>query len=202
MYCEELGLPYKSIFIEMNDSENGVKGPAFLKLNPNGRVPAIVDPNNNNFVVWESMAILVYIAQMYDTKKSFYGRTIEEQATVNQWVAFQISGIGPTQGQINWFKRRDPNPTKNDRAIERYTNEALRLYRVLDRQLEEQNGTICLNKVTIADFAFLSWAKVSPVAELDLTKFKHVHAWYENMHKRPAIAKALDDRTKAIAAAT
>jgi glutathione S-transferase len=187
---EELGLPYDAILMEMNDQPGGVKHPDFLKINPNGRVPAIIDPNNNNFVVWESAAILVYLSQKYDKKNEWFPSSIEDQAIVNEWLAYQISGQGPSQGQVNWFTHLDSSTTKNDTAIERYTNETKRIYKTLDGHLANTNGWIALGHPTIADIAWYSWAKIAPFAGIDLSVYKNVSAWKEKVEARPAIQKA------------
>lgn len=100
---EKLGLEYEVVALDFgDDAENGVKGKKFLAVNPNGRVPAIVDHQANDFVVWESGAILYYLVEKYDKEGKFFGKSIDEKTTTMQWLTHQLSGLGPTQGNLNY----------------------------------------------------------------------------------------------------
>ncbi|UZJ50686.1 hypothetical protein CBS101457_000006 [Exobasidium rhododendri] len=101
---EKLGLTYRLVPLEAfsDDAEKGMKGSKYLAINPNGRVPAIVDHEANDFAVWESGAILLYLTDVYDKEGQFYGRTPQERATTAQWLSFQLSGLGPVQGNLNY----------------------------------------------------------------------------------------------------
>lgn len=106
---EKLGLTYDVIALDFsNDSEKGVKGSKFLKLNPNGRVPALVDHQNKDFTVWESGAILYYLVEKYDKDGKFFGTNAEDRAVVMQWLTHQLSGLGPAQGQVSRESDRSP----------------------------------------------------------------------------------------------
>ena len=186
---QELGLPYETITKGFGPQPGGVKNPDFLAINPNGRVPALIDPNCNDLIVWESGAILIYLAQKYDTEHKFYPASVEEQAIVNTWIMYQVSGQGPTQGQVVWFKNYDTPKGGNVGAIERYTAEIHRIYQVFDAQLEKEGGYTCLGKYTIADIAWYTWIRVSEYASLDLSSYKNITKWKEMMDSRPAVIK-------------
>jgi hypothetical protein len=95
MLCEELGLPYKTVFLDFDKKEQ--KSEWFLKINPNGRIPAIIDHDNEDFIVWESAAILLYLQKRYDTQHKFGSADEKEHTQILQWIAYQISGVGPYQ---------------------------------------------------------------------------------------------------------
>ena len=127
---EELALPYEVHVIDLQAEEQ--KKPWFLDLNPNGRIPVIVDRDAEDFAVFESGAILVYLAEK--TGK-LLPQTPRERSVVIQWLMFQMAGVGPMQGQSNVFFRYAPE--KIEYAIRRYQNETKRLYTVLDKRLAE-----------------------------------------------------------------
>jgi glutathione S-transferase len=148
---EELGVPYE--VWPMNLAGRGQKQRAYLKINPNGRIPAIVDRSNGDFAVFESGATLIYLAPKY-------GRLLPSEANgesrVLQWLMFQMSGVGPMVGQANVFYRymSDKIPV----AIERYQNECRRLFEVLDRQL--QGRDFLFDELSIADIAHRCWIRI------------------------------------------
>ncbi|KIJ36083.1 hypothetical protein M422DRAFT_261629, partial [Sphaerobolus stellatus SS14] len=146
---EELGVEYTLIRKERDDVLNGVKAEDFLKISPNGCVPALVDHTNNDFVIWESAAILLYIAERFDPLHKLIGKTLEERAEVWEWLMYQTSGLGPMQAQLFWFKVR--HPVKNlDRSVyDRYENEAYRIFDVLEKHLEKHEW-VALDKFTVA----------------------------------------------------
>ncbi|KIJ53948.1 hypothetical protein M422DRAFT_153619 [Sphaerobolus stellatus SS14] len=146
---EELGVEYTIVEKEWGNGLNGVKGEDFLKINPNGRVPALVDHTNNNFTVWESGAILLYIAERFDPSGKFIGKTLEERTEVLQWLMFQMSGIGPMQGQHHWFTFAHPVKNLDQSVYDRYRNEVYRLYGVLEKQLEDHEW-IAIDRYTVA----------------------------------------------------
>ncbi|MBU6472356.1 MAG: glutathione S-transferase N-terminal domain-containing protein, partial [Alphaproteobacteria bacterium] len=127
---EEMGLPYEVHAIAL--SKNEQKQDWYLKINPNGRIPAIVDRDAGNFAVFESGAILVYLAEKTGM---FYGHDPRSRSLVLQWLMFQMSGVGPMMGQANVFYRYAPE--KIPYAIERYQRETLRLFGVLEKRLGE-----------------------------------------------------------------
>jgi len=188
---QELGISYTTKFLDFGTKEQ--KSPEFTKLNPNGRIPAIVDHGNKDFVVWESGAILQYIAEKYDTSGKFYGKTTQERAHVNQWVAYQISGLGPSQGQANWFLHF--HSEKLPSAIERYQNESKRIYEVIDKYLAEGNKQYLVgDRFTIADIAFYPWVKVVAYAQVDISVYTHVKQWYDRIEAHDSVKRAYADQ--------
>jgi len=186
---EELGVDYAIVEKELDDGPNGVKGKDFLKINPNGRVPAIIDHSNNDHVVWESAAILLYLGERFDPSKKLVGNTLEERSEVWEWLTFQISGLGPFQGQVFWFKFYHPVKNLDQSVIDRYKNEVLRLFGVYEKRLEEHEW-LALDRFTVADIATYTWVTVSPHADLDLSKFPKLSAWHERVKALPSVEKA------------
>ena len=171
---EELKLKYKVHKIDLGKQTQ--KEEWFLKLNPNGRIPVLKD-NENNKVIFESGAILYYLAIKYN---KFF---IEEKRTeIMQWLMFQMSGIGPMQGQANVFFRYMDE--KISVAISRYQNECRRLYEVLDKQLQD-NKWIC-GEYSIADIATWPWIKIYFWAGIDISNLDNLSRWMERMEKRKA----------------
>ena len=171
---EELKLKYKVHKIDLGKQTQ--KEEWFLKLNPNGRIPVLKD-NENNKVIFESGAILYYLAIKYN---KFF---LEEKRTeIMQWLMFQMSGIGPMQGQANVFFRYMDE--KIPVAISRYQNECRRLYEVLDKQLK-YNKWIC-GKYSIADIATWPWIKIYFWAGIDISNLDNLIRWMDQMEKRKA----------------
>ncbi|KZT58757.1 glutathione S-transferase [Calocera cornea HHB12733] len=190
----ELGFTYESIYLDFNKQEQ--KSPEFLKLNPNGRIPAIIDHLNNDFVLWESNAILLYLVERYDKEHKFSAVTDAEKAFQNQWLFFQASGQGPYFGQYFWFTFYHPEKVRS--AVERYKKETERVLSVLNDVLSKQEWLVG-NKVTIADISFISWNNGAfaailgpefPIAE----KFPSVYKWHNALISRPAIKSVLDEK--------
>ena len=171
---EELKLKYKVHKIDLGKQTQKEKW--FLKLNPNGRIPVLKD-NENNKVIFESGAILYYLAIKYN---KFF---IEEKRTeIMQWLMFQMSGIGPMQGQANVFFRYMDE--KIPVAISRYQNECRRLYEVLDKQLQD-NKWIC-GEYSIADIATWPWIKIYFWAGIDISNLDNLSRWMKQMERRKA----------------
>ena len=171
---EELKLKYKVYKIDLGKQTQ--KEEWFLKLNPNGRIPVLKD-NENNKVIFESGAILYYLAVKYN--KYFFE---EKRTEIMQWLMFQMSGIGPMQGQANVFYRYLDE--KIPIAISRYQNECRRLYEVLEKQLES-NKWIC-GEYSIADIATWPWIRIYFWAGIDITKLSNLSRWMDQMKNRPA----------------
>lgn len=194
---EELGLADKTKTVFLDFASKQHKAPDFTKYNPNGRVPALVDHSNNDFVLWESNAILDYLVLKYDTKHLISVEGIENRALQTQWLFFQASGQGPYYGQAVWFNVY--HAEKLPSAVERYRNEALRVTQVLEDVLKvAPNNVLVGGKVTIADLSFITWQNMVPFilgdkynAEEFKTKFPTVVAWLEKLKARPAVAKVL-----------
>ena len=171
---EELKLKYKVHKIDLGKQTQ--KEEWFLKLNPNGRIPVLKD-NENNKVIFESGAILYYLAIKYN--KFFFE---EKRIEIMQWLMFQMSAIGPMQGQANVFFRYMDE--KIPVAISRYQNECRRIYEVLDKQLQE-NKWIC-GEYSIADIATWPWIKIYFWAGIDISQLDNLSRWMDQMEKRKA----------------
>ncbi len=189
---EECGLPYT--VIPVNIGKGDQFKPDFLKIAPNNRMPAIVDhdgPGGEPISVFESGAILMYLGRKTGM---FYPQDERGRVAVEEWLMWQMAGFGPMLGQTHHF--RIYAPEKIEYAINRYTNEANRLYGVLNRRLEGRDY-IC-GEYSIADMACIGWAKLWERQGQDIAQFPNVKAWIDRMLARPAVQKGLsvnkDDR--------
>ena len=194
----ELGIPHEIVPIPFSD----LKKPEFLAINPNGRMPAIYDPNTD-LTIWESGAIVEYLIDRYDTEhKLSFEPGSHEYWHARQWLFFQTTGQGPYFGQAYWFKNL--HSEKIPSAIERYVNEVFRVTSVLDGELAKQktNGEdgpwLVGNKFSYADLSFLSW--YNAVAGTDLLeqnalgdKYPHFKRWIANIAARPKIDAVLQE---------
>ncbi|CAJ0551076.1 Ff.00g110060.m01.CDS01 [Fusarium sp. VM40] len=167
-------------------TENEQKEDWFLKINPNGRIPALTDTLDGKQIrVFESGAILEYLVDRYDKdhKLSFPHGSAEHWEVIS-WLMWQMGGLGPMQGQANHFKRYAPE--KIEYGINRYTNETRRLYRTLDTHLGETlSGYIVGDKVTIADVSIWGWVASAKWAGVDLSEFPHLEKWLYKLLERP-----------------
>ena len=177
---EELELAYSVHPIRLDKLEQ--KEPWFLALNPNGRIPAIVDRANGDFPVFESGAILVYLAERAGKLLPSEPKT---RSIAMQWLMFQMSGVGPMQGQANVFFRYAPE--KIQYAIDRYQNETRRLYEVLDRRLADVE--YLAGDYSIADIATWPWVSIHSWAGVSLDGLSGLSRWLETVGKRPAVQK-------------
>jgi GSH-dependent disulfide-bond oxidoreductase len=177
---EEIGLPYKVIHIKLHKMEQ--KEPDYLKLNPNGRIPTIVDRDEDDFVVFESGAILIYLAEK---SGKFLPTDKKNRSLVIQWLMFQMAGIGPMQGQANVFYRYAPE--KIDYAIKRYQRETKRLYAVLDTRLRDHE--FLADKYSIADIAAWPWVYIHDWAGVGIEDLPNLIRWLETIGKRPAVER-------------
>ena len=180
---EELKLPYNVIAVDLGKKEQ--KKAKYLKLNPNGRIPTIVDRENENFVVFESGAILIYLAEKTG---QFLPEHPEKRSVVLQWLMFQMGGIGPMQGQAHVFYRYAPE--KIEYAINRYQKETFRLYQVLDDQLKENE--YLADDFSIADIATWPWVRRHRWAGVEIEKLFNLRRWMENLENRPAFQKGIE----------
>lgn len=180
---EELKLPYNVIAVDLGKKEQ--KKAKYLKLNPNGRIPTIVDRKNENFVVFESGAILIYLAEKTG---QLLPEQPEKQSVVLQWLMFQMGGIGPMQGQAHVFYRYAPE--KIEYAINRYQKETFRLYQVLDDQLKENE--YLADDFSIADIATWPWVRRHRWAGVEIEKLFNLRRWMENLENRPAFQKGIE----------
>jgi glutathione S-transferase len=180
---EELQLPYEVHPINLANNEQ--KEPSYLKLNPNGRIPTIVDRDNDNFPVFESGAILIYLAEKA-------GRLLPTdtrgRSRVIQWLMFQMGGIGPMMGQANVFFRYFPE--KIPSAISRYQNESRRLFEVLDRRLGEAQWLA--DDYSIADIANWCWVRTYKWSGVSIDGLGNLRRWMDAMKARPACQRGVE----------
>lgn len=183
---EETGLDYRVIPVDINKGDQFE--PAFLEISPNNKMPAIVDPHGPGgepFSLFESGAILIYLAEKTG---QFMPTEPRARHTALQWLMFQMGSIGPMLGQAHHF--RVYAKEKIPYAIERYTNEATRLYHVLDRRLE-MSEWVGGPDYTIADMAIWPWLRRPERQGQNLADFPHLERWWHEMVERPAVQRAL-----------
>ena len=179
---EEIGIPYNVFSINIAKDEQFQ--PHFLKISPNNRIPAIIDKDNNDYSLFESGAILMYLAEKsgkllnFSDKEEYY-RTIE-------WLMWQMGGVGPMFGQVHHFVKY--NKGKSEYSEQRYSKEAKRLYGVMDKILE-QNQYIAGKSYSISDISIWPWTARFDWQEIDLNEFPNVTRWYKEMADRPAVQK-------------
>ena len=179
---EEIGIPYNVFSINIAKDEQFQ--PHFLKISPNNRIPAIIDKDNKDYSLFESGAILMYLAEksgklLNFSDKDEYYRTIE-------WLMWQMGGVGPMFGQVHHFVKY--NKGKSEYSEQRYSKEAKRLYGVMDKKLE-QNQYIAGKSYSIADISIWPWTARFDWQEIDLNEFPNVTRWYKEMANRPAVQK-------------
>jgi GST-like protein len=177
---EEVGLPYRVRAIDLGKLEQ--KQDWFLAINPNGRIPAIVDHDEGDFAVFESGAILIYLAEK--TGK-LLPKDAKGRSRAIQWLMFQMSGVGPMQGQANVFFRYAPE--KIPFAIERYQKETRRLYEVLDRRLGESE--YLAGDYSIADVATWPWVSLHGWAGVEVEGLANLQRWLAAVGARPAVVR-------------
>ncbi len=180
---EELQLPYNLIAFDLSSGQQ--KKPDFLSINPNGRIPAIVDKEENDFAVFESGAILIYLAEK--TGK-LMPPEVKKRSEVIQWLMFQMAGVGPMQGQANVFYRYFPE--KIPAVIDRYQNETRRLYTVLDTRL--QGREYLCDEYSIADIAHWTWVRIHEWSGISLEGLDNLQRWNEIMATRPACVRGVE----------
>ncbi|MDR3430195.1 glutathione S-transferase N-terminal domain-containing protein [Silvimonas sp.] len=186
IFLEETGLNYTIHPIHIGKGEQFA--PAFLKIAPNNRIPAIVDQHpldgGEPFSLFESGAILEYLADK--TGEFLPQNDVRGRFTVLQWLYWQMGGVGPMAGQNHHFGRYAPEPIPY--AIDRYVKETARLYGVLDRQLADKDYVA--GDYSIADMAIYPWAKLWEGQRQKIEDFPHMAAWLERMAARPAVQRA------------
>ena len=179
---EELGLPYTVHALSFDRQEQ--KAADYLKINPNGRIPAIVDRDNGDFAVFESGAILLYLAEMTGR---LLPADVKGRSTVIQWLMFQMGGVGPMQGQANVFFRYFPEKLQG--PIDRYQNETRRLYEVLDGRLGQVD--YLGGEYSIADIATYPWVRIHDWAGVSVEGLAHLQRWLQAVGERPAVQRGL-----------
>lgn len=187
---EEMGIPYEAHRVSLSDAD--VKSPEFLSLNPNNKIPAIVDPNGPDGPIglFESGAILIYLAEK---SGKLLGSTASDKAKIIQWLMFQMGGVGPMFGQLGFFYKFAGSEIKDPRPLDRYTNETKRLLAVLEKALEGKDWIA--SEFSIADIAIAPWLR-----SLDFYEAKDVVGWDDHPNlvayldrflARPAVQKGL-----------
>ena len=179
---EEIGMPYTVHPVRLGEGDQ--KKPEYLRLNPNGRIPTIVDSDEDDFAVFESGAILIYLAEKA-------GRLLpgarKSRSTVIQWLMLQMGGVGPMQGQANVFFRYFPERIPS--VIQRYQNETRRLYSVLDNRLRDRE--YLAGDYSIADIAHWSWVRIHDWAGVGVDEMPHLQRWMSAMAERPACQRGV-----------
>lgn len=181
---EEVGLEYEAHFIDLEKKIQ--KEEWYLDINPNGRIPAIIDRDASNFKVFESGAILIYLAEK--TGKLLPTDPLE-RSKVFQWLILQVSGIGPMQGQAHFFQYAIEE--KIEIAIQRYVEETKRLFQVLEIQLTH-NPFVAGAQYTIADIACWPWVRLHLKAGVSLKELPNLNRWLKNVSERPAVQRGID----------
>lgn len=186
IFLEEVEAEYELTHIQLGKNEQ--KEEWYLELNPNGRIPTLVDRGNHDFVVFESGAILWYLAERFER---FLPSDSRARSQALQWLMWQMSGVGPMMGQAMYFQRiAAPNSHRDDFAIERYVKESRRLLEILDRKLSA--GPYVLGETySIVDMAMYPYARSYPWARVFTDDLHHLHAWFHRLDDRPAIQRAV-----------
>jgi GST-like protein len=177
---EEIGLPYRVISIDITNDEQ--YSAEFVKISPGSKIPAIVD-HDENIELMESGAILIYLA---DKTGKFLSTEFAERARQIEWLMYQMGNVGPMLGQTHHFVKF--NPDVSEYATKRYSNEAIRIYGVLDQRLQE-SPYLAGNEYSIADIATWPWVSRFEWQEIDLPKFPSVCRWYKEIAQRPAVQR-------------
>ncbi|MGJ8694460.1 MAG: glutathione S-transferase family protein [Thalassotalea sp.] len=175
---EEMGFEYKVHHLDLMALDQ--KSPEFLAINPNGRIPAIIDRNNDDFIVFESGAILIYLAEK---SGKFIPSDPKKYSQVIQWLMFQIGGVGPMMGQANVFYRYFPE--KIPAAIARYQNEGRRLFEVMNTQLS-CNQYLAGDEYSIADISTWPWVRIHEWSGISIDGLDHLKRWLDEIAQRPA----------------
>ncbi|WVF73135.1 hypothetical protein IAT40_007954 [Kwoniella sp. CBS 6097] len=183
-------------YIPIRFSETDQKKPEFLAINPNGRIPALVDDNAGGHKVWESASILLWLVENYDKEFKLSFEDPKERSQALSWIFFAHGGVGPMQGQANHFYRYAPE--KIPYGIKRYQEETARLYSVLEDQLKkpESKGWLVGGKFSVADINVFPWVRSYAWAGVDITPFPSVAKWLEAIESRPAVYKGLGVPTR------
>ncbi len=180
---EALGFEYNTHFVNITEGEQ--KKPEFLAINPNGRIPAIIDRDLGDFPIFESGAIMIHLAEKA-------GRLLptdaKGRAMVMQWLMFQMGGVGPMMGQANVFFRYFPE--KIPAAIDRYQNESRRLFEVLDKRLSENQWLA--KDYSIADIANWCWVRTHKWSGVSIDGLDHLGRWLNTMGEQPGMQKGIE----------
>jgi len=189
---EELGIPY------VKEDVEEPKGEYFTKINPNGRLPAIKDPNNDDFILWESGAIVEYLVENYDRENKLTLTDAKEKYLLKQFLYLQTSGQGPYYGQAVWFHKYHAEDLPS--AKKRYEEQTVRVIGVLDNILKDRQYLVG-DKCTYADLSFYAWdvsmlgyfRHILEPYEIE-KKYPYFHAWHKRLDERPAVKAATAKR--------
>ena len=182
---EETGFEY--LLHQVNIGEGEQHAPEYLAINPNSKIPAIIDrdgPGGEALPIFESGAILLYLAEK---SGSFLPTEPQPRWQAISWLMFQMGGVGPMLGQAGYFRNLAPEPVPA--AIERYTGEAERLYRVVDRRLAE--AEFLAGEYSIADIACFPWMRVHQRLGIEVGDYPNVERWLETINARPAVKRGV-----------
>ncbi|WP_337052725.1 glutathione S-transferase N-terminal domain-containing protein [Pseudoxanthomonas sp. USHLN014] len=185
LMLEELGVPYWVNFVDITKGEQFA--PAFLRISPNNRIPALVDPQGPDgapLSIFESGAILQYLGRKF---RRFYPDDERQRVEVDQWLFWQVGGLGPMAGQAHHFRQYAPEAI--DYAIARYTREVARLYGVLERRLADRD--YIAGEYSIADMACVGWIVPHARQGQELTHFPRLKTWFDTVMARPAVKRAM-----------
>lgn len=187
---EEMEIPYEAHTVTLSDAD--VKSPEFLSLNPNNKIPAIIDPNGPDgtpLTLWESGAILLYLGEK---SGKFIGSNAVEKAHITQWLMFQMGGLGPMTGQLGFFWKFAGAQFEDKRPQERYLNETKRLLGVLDKALDGKEWIA--GEYSIADMAIAPWVNAlefyGAKEAVGYGGFANIVAYRDRFYARPAVEKA------------
>lgn len=181
---EEMGLPYRVKVVDI--TKNDQFDPAFLRISPNNKIPAIVDPegpNGQSISVFESGAILLYLGEKTG---QFLPKDLAARVPVLEWLMFQMGGFGPMPGQVHHFLGL-ANEDDQRYGLARFMAETRRLYGVMNTWLATH--TFFASELSIADFAILGWVWRHPRHQVDLDDFVHVQRWYQTLMARPGVQR-------------
>jgi glutathione S-transferase len=177
---EAIEMPYEIHSVNLGEGDQ--RKPDFLKISPNGRIPAIVDTDNDDLSIFESGAIMLYLAEK---SGKLIPSDIKGRAKVIEWLMFQMGGIGPMMGQANVFSRYFPE--KIQPAIDRYQNESRRLFEVLDMQLSKNEWLA--GEYSIADIANWCWVRTHNWSGVSLEGLEYLEKWKNKMYDQPGMLK-------------
>lgn len=180
---EELGLPYRLHHVHIDRDEH--RSPAFLALNPHGRIPVIID-HETGITLFESAAILLYLAEK---RHQLLPVEPAERWEAIKWLQYHSSSIGPMIGQWVYFELFAEE--KNVAAIERYRRLTYDTFMVLDNQLAKGIPWLAGEDYSIADIAQFGWAHIAQIIDFDFSQYQYLSAWYQRMVQRPAVAKGI-----------
>jgi len=178
---EALKMEYKAILVNLGEGDQ--KKPDFLKISPNGRIPAIID-TDNKLSIFESGAIMIYLA---DKANKLISSDPIKRAKVTEWLMFQMGGVGPMMGQANVFFRYFPE--KIQPAIDRYQNESRRLFEVLDTHLKDNEWLA--QEYSIADIANWCWVRTHKWSGVSTDGLDHLERWKDAMYEQPGMLKGI-----------